>query len=105
MFIPNLEDMAFEIMNRAISGDKKKDEEDTVFADSLFDLVAQNEDESSERADTALKYVDKMIENEQERLDEKQKQYYLDFIHGKTDENHLNYVQSCYSVIFEMLFG
>ncbi len=58
-----------------------------------------------ERYESALKYLDKMIEAERERLDEKQEDYYLDFIHGKTDNDYLNNIQSCYSIIFELLGG
>ena len=58
-----------------------------------------------ERYESALKYLDKMIKAEQERLDEKQEDYYLDFIHGKTDNDYLNNIQSCYAVILELLGG
>lgn len=58
-----------------------------------------------ERFESALKYLDKMIKAEQERLDEKQEDYYLDFIHGKTDNDYLNNIQSCYSIILELLGG
>lgn len=58
-----------------------------------------------ERYESALKYLDKMIKAEQERLDEKQEDYYLDFIHGKTDNDYLNNIQSCYSIILELLGG
>ena len=225
MFVPNLEDIAFEIMNRALSGNKEKDDKDTVFADSLFSLIAQNsddvpdtwqtgsvfdilgsvnaakeylekigvdtenrvpthsitkeqhdwlasrhdlealktmsaddpefgnimadlyylniisesealvtarvntvpsdgeliyqndiaslykiisnseQDEDAERADTVLKYLDKLIENERERLKEKQGQYYLDFIHGKTDNDFLNALLSTQAMISQLLFG
>ena len=224
MFVPNLQDIAFEIMSRALSGDKKKKDEDTLFADSLFDLTSQNsedvpdtwqtgsvldilgsvtaakeylekngvdtenrvpthsitkeqrdwlasrhdldsldtlnvdspeygelvadlyylniisesealvtarvdtvpnggliyrndiaslyklfdsseKDADDERADTVLKYLDKLIENERERLKEKQEQYYLDFIHGKTDNDLLDSLLSCHAVISQLLFG
>lgn len=228
MFIPNLEDIAFEIINRKLSGDKKKDEEDTLFADSLFDLTARNsenisedvpdtwhtggvwdvlgsvtaakdylqkhgvdtenrvpthsinqeqrdwlaarhdleainslsvnspefgdlmadlyylniisesealatarvdavpngelmyqndiaslykllseneKDADDERADTILKYLDKLIEIERERLEEKQEQYYLDFIHGKTDRDLLDSLMSDRMLISQLLFG
>lgn len=55
-----------------------------------------------ERFEAALKYLDKMIEAERDRLDEEQEDYYLDFIHGKTDD-YLNSIQSCYNVIFDLL--
>lgn len=58
-----------------------------------------------ERFESALKYLDKMIKAEQERLDEKQEDYYLDFIHGKTDNDYLNNIQSCYGIILELLGG
>lgn len=58
-----------------------------------------------ERYESALKYLDKMIKAEQERLDEKQEDYYLDFIHGKTNDDYLNNIQSCYSIILELLGG
>ena len=224
MFVPNLQDIAFEIMSRALSGDKKKKDEDTLFADSLFDLTSQNsedvpdtwqtgsvldilgsvtaakeylekngvdtesrvpthtitqeqrdwlasrhdldaldtlkvdspeygelvadlyylniisesealvtaradtvpngeliyqndiaslyklfdnseKDADDERADTVLKYLDKLIENERERLKEKQEQYYLDFIHGKTDNDFLNALLSTQAMISQLLFG
>ena len=104
MFIPNPQDIIFDFMSRALSGDKKKDDEDTTFADSLFDLLTPNEDAADERADAALKNLDKVIEKEQERLDEKQEQYYLNFIHGLTDADLFDSIQS-YSVISRMLFG
>ena len=104
MFVPNPQDIIFDFMSRALSGDKKKDDEDTTFADSLFDLIAQNEASADERADAALKNLDKVIEKEQERLDEKQEQYYLDFIHGLTDADLLDSLQS-YALISQMLFG
>lgn len=73
---------------------------------SLYKLIGNiEEDEAAERADTVLKYLDKLIESERERLEEKQEQYYLDFIHGKTDDDLLNSLLSCYSVISELLFG
>lgn len=62
------------------------------------------ETESADRADTALKYLEKLIELERKRLDEKREDYYLDFIHGKTDEDYLNSLQSCFDIILD-LFG
>lgn len=62
------------------------------------------EEESADRADAALKYLEKLIELERKRLDEKREEYYLDFIHGKTDEDYLNSLQSCFDIILD-LFG
>ena len=73
---------------------------------SLYKLFNSSEkDDADERADTVLKYLDKLIEKERERLEEKQEQYYLDFIHGKTDNDFLNSLLSCQAVISQLLFG
>lgn len=70
----------------------------------LIKLDNAAEEESADRADTALKYLEKLIELERKRLDEKREDYYLDFIHGKTDEDYLNSLQSCFDIILD-LFG
>lgn len=88
------------------------DMDDVLFqsGDYAFIKVDENYEASrkkaeDERYESALKYLDKMIKAEQERLDEKQEDYYLDFIHGKTNDDYLNNIQSCYSIILELLGG
>lgn len=72
---------------------------------TLIKLNSDLEEAKDERYESVLRYLDKMIKAEQERLDEKQEDYYLDFIHGKTDSDYLNNIQSCYSIILELLGG
>lgn len=74
---------------------------------SLYRLINNTEetDEDVERADAILKYLDKLIEIERERLKEKQEQYYLDFIHGKTDDDYLSSLVSCHNMISQLIFG